>query len=312
VRSEKVEGEKLHEARARAPGAYLAMYSSYTGSIVTDPAWMLVPVDDHLVHRGDGIFETLKAEQGTIYNVRAHLERLERSADALKLNLPESPENIGQRIVETMQAGGQDDVLIRVMVSRGPGSLGVNPYDCPQSQLYIIVAPLPPPFMTRHPEGAHIAFSSVAPKPSPFSDIKSCNYLPNAMMAMEARDRGVDFVLACTSDGFVLEGPTENVAILTVDRRLISPAPPGLLSGTTLERVWTLAESVQDIQYIGREPLRPSDLREAAEVYICGTTTDITAVTQIESEPVGTGHPGPVWKKLHALLRADIVPRTGS
>jgi len=307
MRSDAAYLEKLRVARAGVPGAYLAMYSSYTGGIVTDPALMLVPVDDHLVHRGDGIFETLKAEQGTIYNQQAHLLRLERSATALKLNLPEPLDRIGLRVAETVRAGRQENALIRVIVSRGPGSLGVNPYDSPRSQLYIIVAPLPPSFMTRHPEGAHIAFSSIPPKPSPFSDMKSCNYLPNAMMAMEARDRGVDFVIGLSPDGSALEGPTENVALLTTDGHLLTPTPPGLLLGTTLERVCSLAESVKDIKDIVRTRITPADIRAAAEVYICGTTTDVTAVTLIEGQPVGSGQPGPVWARLHGLLRADIL-----
>src|SRR3989339_153530 len=98
---------------------YYAMYSSVYGGIVTDPVLMTVPIDDHMVHRGDGVFETFKCVRGSIYNMKAHLERLEHSASGLYYKLPWSLTQIGEIVVETVRAGGQKDCLIRLFVSRG-------------------------------------------------------------------------------------------------------------------------------------------------------------------------------------------------
>src|SRR5210317_266833 len=117
---------------------YLAMYSSVLGGVVTDPFLMTIPVDDHMVHRGDGIFEAFKCVNGNIYNLTAHLERLERSARAVYLTLPASLEHITDLVIGTIRIAGARDCLIRLFVSRGPGGFTTNPYECPSSQIYIV------------------------------------------------------------------------------------------------------------------------------------------------------------------------------
>ena len=95
-----------------------AMYASTTAAITTDPQLMTVPVDDHLVHRGDGVFESFKCVEGSIYNLDAHLDRLTCSAEAIGLAVPYTRSRLVQIIVETLRAGGQRDALIRLLLSR--------------------------------------------------------------------------------------------------------------------------------------------------------------------------------------------------
>ena len=123
------------EGLTASPGAssYFAMYSSVWNGLVTDPALMLVPVDDHLVHRGDGVFETFKCLRGRLYNLDAHLRRLEASARAIELRLPWSQAEMVELIVQTVRAGGRRDALVRLLFGRGPGSLGApgcGPWMC--------------------------------------------------------------------------------------------------------------------------------------------------------------------------------------
>ena len=288
---------------------YYAMYSSYAGGIVTDPALMLVPVDDHVVHRGDGVFETLKCVAGGIYNLHAHLERLLHSAEGIQLQAPYTLAELERIIVATTRAGKRSDAQIRVLLTRGPGSLGVNPNDCPDPQLYVIVAPGARPFMETHPEGARIGFSRIPAKPPPFAALKTCNYLPNALMAAEGTARGYDFMVGLTEDDRILEGPTENVALITEDHQLAAPDAPDVLPGTTLERVIALMDmltadgAVRDVTH--RRVTR-TELLRAKEVWICGTSHDLVAVTRVEDTPVGDGAPGPVHARVAPLLAQDI------
>lgn len=287
-----------------------AMYSSIADGIITDPALMNVPVDDHLVHRGDGVFETLKSVQSGIYNFDAHLERLMRSAAGIGLACPWDADHLKALVVATAQAANRPDLLIRLLLARGPGSLGVNPYDCPTPQCYVVAGPLVTPFMQRKPEGAHIGFSDIPPKPPPLANIKHCNYLPNALMAKEARDRGLDFVIGQTSAGTLLEGPTENIAIVDNDHYLVYYESPELLLGTTLERVRECAATLVadgDLQGIRCETITCDRLRAAREVWIAGTSHDLIAVTRVEDQPIGTGTPGPAYQRLAALLINDVT-----
>ncbi len=297
--------------KRRAAGSpYYAMYSSWAGGMVTEPALMLAPIDDHVVHRGDGVFETLKCVNGALYNLGAHLDRLQRSAGVLGLVLPESVADITTRIVETVRAGGRKNCAVRVIVSRGPGSLGVNPYDCPEPQLYVIAAELPSPFMKTHPGGARAGLSAIPARSAPLARIKSCNYLPNVLMKQEAMDRGLDFVIALDENAHVSEGAIENIALIDADRRLVTPAGKRLLDGTTLKRILELAQALDIEDFIrGQDErlLSVNDVLRAREILVFGTTIDVTAVVAFEGQPVGDGTPGPGYEALSARLHEDIL-----
>ncbi|MBM4144118.1 MAG: hypothetical protein FJ225_11090 [Lentisphaerae bacterium] len=288
---------------------YYAMYSSVFGGVVTDPVLMLVPADDHVVHRGDGIFETCKCVDGSIYNMAAHLRRLEESAARLAFALPWAAEEMSRLAVETVRAGGRRDCCVRIIVARGPGSFGVNPRECARPALYIIVYRLGPPFMTAHPGGARAVTSTVPPKPGFFASVKSCNYLPNAIMAMEAADAGADFALGYDERGCLAEGATENVGIVTPGRELVFPEPNRLLRGTTVMRVAELAAPLVRSGALAGVAFRDiprAEAERAAELLIVGTTRDVVAVVEWDGRPVGNGKPGPVQQALNRLLTEEI------
>jgi len=293
---------------------YFAMYSSVYEGIVIDPVLMLVPVDDHLVHRGDGVFESLRCVEGSLYNLGAHLERLAESAKAMSLRLPGGRSGVEQAIVETVRAGGRRDCLVRVLVSRGSGSFGASPYDCPAPQLYVVAAQTPVPFMQAHRGGASLKSSSMPVKQPMFAAAKNCNYLPNALMKKEAVDAGVDFVVGFGEDGRLGEGATESVGIVTADNRLLFPAPGRILRGTTMVRLVELAQDLVREGALADAALRPIPRKEVArapEILIAGTTVDVTAVTSYDGAPVGGGVPGPVYQRLRDLLDADMRTNAG-
>jgi branched-chain amino acid aminotransferase len=289
---------------------YYAMYSSLWAGITTDPLLMTVPLDDHLVHRGDGVFEAFKCVKGRIYNLNAHLARLADSAGSIFLQLPADPATLTRLILETVGAGKHPDCTVRVFVSRGPGGFSVSPSQSPASQLYIVAGKLGLPFMQDHPAGARARSSLIPVKPPPFSSIKSCNYMPNVLMKHEAETWGVDFTVSFDENAFLGEGATENAGIITRDGRLLFPLLDRVLKGTTMLRVAELARDevkAGALKAVAFEHITRQAVAEAAEMILVGTTIDVVAVIEFDGQAIGNGKPGPVATRLNALLGRDVL-----
>lgn len=288
---------------------YLAMYSSVLGGVVTDPFLMTIPVDDHMVHRGDGIFEAFKCVNGNIYNLTAHLERLERSARAVYLTLPASLEQITDLVIGTIRIAGTRDCLIRLFVSRGPGGFTTNPYECPSSQIYIVACNPSVYPEEQSTEGVYIKSSSIPVKKSYFATIKSCNYLPNVLMKKEAVDAGVQYTVSIDENGFLGEGSTENIGLVTPDRTLKFPRFARILKGTTVTRVAELAESLVangKLEQVVFEDITLNEAYSGAEILLFGTTFDILAAVIFDGHAIGSGRPGEIYQLLLELLTRDI------
>ena len=300
----------LEAGRKPYHDGYYAMYSSLLGGIVTNPVLMQLPIDDHLVHRGDGVFDTFKCVDGAIYNLDAHLHRLERSAAAIGTRWPGGVGDIRTLTLETIRAGDHRICSGRVMLARGPGGFGVSPYEPPEPTLYIIAYKLGAPFMEAHPAGASVRRSRVPAKPSQFAEIKNCNYLPNVLMKGEAVDWGVDFVVGYDTDNHLTEGATENVGIVTRSGELVFPRLENILAGTSMLRLMELAQeqvSAGDLKAVTMRDISEQDVLDAAEVLIVGTTLNVVAVCEYEGCAIGRGTPGPVWQLLNGLLERDIL-----
>jgi len=298
--------EALHRP---CQNTYYAMYSSVYGGIVTDPRLMLLPIDDHMVHRGDGVFEALKAVNGNVYNLAAHLDRLVNSARGIALDLPVSLADLKDIILETARVAGHPTCMIRIYVSRGPGGFGVNPYECPAPQLYVVITALGTPFMTLHPEGARLCTSAIPAKSAEMAQIKNCNYAPNVLMKKEAVDRKFDFSMGFDERGFLTEGATENMGIVSQDNRLLFPNLDRILTGTTMLRAMALSqELVREglLTYSGLADITIRDILAARELIIAGTTLNVVAGVEFDGHPIGTGKPGPVYQCLAALLERDM------
>ena len=288
---------------------YLAMYSSVLGGVVTDPFLMTIPVDDHMVHRGDGIFEAFKCVNGNIYNLTAHLERLERSARAVYLTLPASLEHITDLVIGTIRIAGTRDCLIRLFVSRGPGGFTTNPYECPSSQIYIVACNPSVYPEEQSTEGVFIKSSSIPVKRSYFATIKSCNYLPNVLMKKEAVDAGVQYTVSIDENGFLGEGSTENIGLVTPDRTLKFPRFARILKGTTVTRVAELAESLVangKLEQVVFEDITLNEAYSGAEILLFGTTFDILPAVIFDGHAIGSGRPGEIYQLLLELLTRDI------
>lgn len=302
--------EKLKLNKNPHASSYLAMYSSWLGGIVTQPHLMLLPIDDHVVHRGDGVFEAFKVIDGRVYLLNEHLDRLYWSSSKIHLKCPLSRTELTQIIALTIEAAQVKDCMVRLYLTRGPGGFSVNPYDSVGSQLYVVVTTYSPFSTDKMNSGVRVGRSQIPVKPSWLAQVKTCNYIPNVLMKQEAVDRGLDFVVGFDSNNYLTESATENMIIIDEKNNLMRPKLDFILKGTTMIRILSLAEQLVDkengINGIGESSITEDQIFKAKEVMMVGTTLDIISVAEYNGIRIGTSRPGPIWKLLYELLIEDI------
>jgi branched-chain amino acid aminotransferase len=289
---------------------YLAMYSSQWQGATRDPQLMMIPADDHLVHRGDGVFEVMRCIRGRIYQMEEHLKRLDRSAEAISLPRPSEYPRLRDLIKETAALGGEKECLVRVLLSRGPGSFSVNPFDCPQSQLYINTVRFKPLPDETYRRGVSACISSVPIKKAFFARIKSCDYLPNVLMKIEAARLGCAYAVSLDEQGCLAEGATENICVLGQDLVLVFPSFQRTLAGTTAARVNLLARRLVSeglLKDVVFADIRPEDAYGAREILLTGTSINILPVVSLDGRTIGDGRPGAVFRRLLDLLIEDMT-----
>jgi branched-chain amino acid aminotransferase len=291
---------------APRPGSesVLAFYDHRLGVIGTDPRLLLIPLDDHLVHRGDGVFETLKFLGRRLYQVKPHFDRMERSASAIFLEPPCPWAEVADLAMEVCRASQADDGLVKVLVGRGPGGFTVDPAECPTPSLTIVVFKLRPKSAAVFERGVTAFRTSIPAKQNYLARIKSIDYLPNVLMKREANARGEDYPVCYDERGFLAEGATENICIVDAAGRLVVPDMTNVLTGTTLLRAVELLQGEVETVFTG---IREEDIAAAREMFILGTTNDCLSIVRYNGHPVGDGRPGPISRRLKSLILADIA-----
>lgn len=303
--------DKISQRKYPAQSSYRAFYSSWWGGIVKDPVFFILPIDDHMVHRGDGVFEALKFINGRCFLLKEHLQRLFTSAQKIGLTSPQwNEESIKKVILETIQASSLSQGLVRLYFSRGPGHFSANPYDSIEAQLYVVITDLTIPSAEKYEKGASLKVSKIPVKDSFLAQIKSCNYLINVLMKKEAVDAKVDFTIGVDERGFVTESSTENVMLLDSENRLCHPPLEIILRGTTLMRTFQLAQSLiasGEIAGCMEKQLTLDDFKSAKEIMIVGTTWDVLPVGNFEGQVYSERK---ISKKLLELLRDDMMAKS--
>ena len=289
--------------------SYLAMYSSWYQGIVIDPALMLVPVDDHLVHRGDGIFEAFKCTNWNIYALDRHLERMKHSLATSGLECPVDRSHLIEIIRETVRAGNAPDCIIRVFISRGPGSFTASPYDTVGSQLYVVVTEYIPTPKERYEKGVTLVTVGVPVKSDYFATVKNCNYLPNVLMKKAATDTGADYPISLDERGFLAEGATENIGIVTGKGELLIPRFLRTLRGITVTRTLELARQMlgKELTVVAEADITRELAYAASEMLVFGTSFNILPVVEYDGRMIGNGKPGPIFGKLLEMIADDVA-----
>lgn len=297
--------EKLRSKTVLSQNKYYAYYSSWLGGITTDPHYMLLPIDDHMVHRGDGVFEAMKAVNRSVYLIDEHIKRLFESAEKISLKSSYTPDKLKALILALLKQSKQDSAIIRLFLSRGPGNFSVNPYDPPESQLYIIATELAQTSPEIYYTGVKAGISHIPVKQSWMSQIKSCNYLSNVLMKKESIDRKLDFTVGVDPNGYITESATENVLIVDKSGTLTHPPLENILKGTTMLRASELARENNIPTNI--RPISVAELESVQEIILAGTTLDILSIVEFEGKKIHNGLPGPISLKLNQLIQEDIA-----
>jgi branched-chain amino acid aminotransferase len=251
-----------------------------------------VSVFDHGFLYGDGVFEGIRVYDGNVFRMKEHIERLYESAKTIALQIPQSPEEMTQATLDTVAANGLRDAYIRLVVSRGPGDLGIDPEKCTKPSVVIIVGSI-----ALYPEelyrtGISIVTSSVPRIPNQCLDprVKSLNYLNNIMAKIEAKQAGVPEALMLNRSGRVAECTADNIFICRRGKLRTPDLMEGALGGVTRLAVLELAREA-GIK-TKEQKLGLHDLYNAEECFLTGTGAEIMPVVCIDGRTIGDGKPG--------------------
>src|SRR6516165_9347930 len=266
-----------------------------------------ISVFDHGLLYGDGIFEGIRAYNGRVFKLREHIDRLYCSAKALLLTIPISHAEMMEAVVETCRRNQIHDGYIRLLVTRGVGTLGLNPNRCKNPSVIIIADKIqlyPPELYTRGME--IVTVPTVRSLHSALNPaIKSLNYLNNILAKLEANLAGCEEAVMLNAEGYVAECTGDNLFIVKNGALLTPPLSAGALYGITRQVVMELADEVG--LKVSEPNLTRYDLFNADECFLTGTGAEIVPVVKIDGRVIGTGKPGPITHKLvteyHALTK---------
>ena len=258
----------------------------------------LIPVTDHGLLYGDGLFEGIRVYGGRVFRLDDHLARLQAGARAIGLALPFEPARIRAIVLETVAAYGEPEAYVRLLVTRGEGALGVDPTTCENPRLVCLVAGIRLYPEEKLRQGIDLVTSSLRRPPPDVLDprVKSLNYLNNVLAKQEARRQGADEALLLNTEGRVAEAAVANVFCAHYGEIATPPVSEGVLDGITRR---TLLELAGTLGIPATERcLTRFDLFAADEVFLTGSGAGIVPVRTLDGRVLGSGRPGPLWEKL--------------
>src|SRR6266516_962948 len=271
-----------------------------------------ISVFDHGLLYGDGIFEGIRAYNGRVFKLTEHIDRLFCSAKAILLKIPLSHGEIVRAVVETCRRNKIRDGYVRLLVTRGAGTLGLNPNRCKNPSIIIIADKIQLYPAELYQRGMEIItvpttrnlHSALNPA------IKSLNYLNNILAKIEANNAGCEEAIMLNAEGFVSECTGDNIVIVKAGQMLTPPLSAGALHGITRRVVMEIAE---ESGYRVAEPnLTRYDLFNAEECFLTGMGAEIVPIVKIDGRVIGNGKPGSVTQKLvgqyHALTKVSGEP----
>ena len=257
-----------------------------------DPSLMVLPFDDHMVHRGHGIFDTAGLVNGKLYDLEAHLDRFLLSAERSKLRLPASRAEMREIVLKTAAVSGKRDGSIRYWLSSGPGSLELTPAAGAAPGFFVMVfagLTYPERWLT---EGVRVMTTTYPIKAPIYAITKATNYLPNVLMQMEAKEAGFDNGVFIDADGHVGESSNMNVAFVTRDGVLAHPKFDHVLAGCTSLRLLELAESLREQELLKAIEVRDvtvAEARASREMLLMGSSVKVASIVQWDDRKIGEG-----------------------
>ena len=271
-----------------------------------------ISVFDHGLLYGDGIFEGIRAYNGRVFKLAEHIDRLFYSAKAILLKIPLSRMEIVRAVIETCRRNRIRDGYIRLVVTRGAGTLGLNPNRCKNPSIIIIADKIQLYPAELYERGMEIItvpttrnlHSALNPA------IKSLNYLNNILAKIEANNAGCEEAIMLNAEGFVSECTGDNIFIVKAGQMLTPPLSAGALYGITRGVVIELAR--EDGLTVAEPNLTRYDLFNADECFLSGTGAELIPIVKIDGRVIGAGKPGPITRRLvdkyHALTKVSGEP----
>jgi branched-chain amino acid aminotransferase len=303
----------VHSPKSRTEGsetarAAAAAFKIWINGKLYEKQDAKISVYDHGLLYGDGVFEGLRSYGGQVFRLDRHLERLWNSAKAILLEIPISRDEMARAVNETLKANGLDDGYVRLIVTRGAGSLGLDPHRTADPQVIVITD-----YITVYPEELYrqgleiITASTLRNHPAALNPrIKSLNYLNNILAKIEAMQAGCMEALMLNQKGEVAECTADNIFLVRGGVLSTPPTDAGVLEGITRDAVIELARGAG--LEVREAPITRHDVYIADECFLTGTAVEVIAVVKVDSRPIGSGTPGPITRDLkerfHKLTRS--------
>ena len=265
-----------------------------------------VSVYDHAVLYGDGVFEGIRVYNGRIFECKLHMDRLWDCAERIRLTIPYTREEIIQAMEACIAENKVETGYIRLVVTRGFGDLGLNPFNCPKPTVFCIADTIALYPQEMYEKGLKVIKSSYRRPPADMLDprVKSLNYLNNIRAKMEAIDNGCLEAVMLNEAGNVAECTGDNIFILKDGKMFTPDIESGILVGVTRAVVIMLAKRM-GLEVVETK-LKFEDLLAADEMFLTGSAAEVIAVTQIDETVLGSGKAGEVTMKLLASFREYI------
>lgn len=275
----------------------------YVNGKLVDSQAAVVSVFDHGLLYGDGVFEGIRVYNSTVFKLQEHVDRLYESALAIRLEIPMSRDDMAKAVNSTVAANGLKEGYVRLVVTRGAGTLGLDPRRCSNPQIIIIADTISLYPREMYENGLKLITAStlrnhsgaVSPR------IKSLNYLNNILAKIEGTDADCVEALMLNHKGEVAECTGDNIFIVKNGVLKTPPTDAGILEGITRNAVMDLAREAG--VEVREATLLRHDIYVADECFLTGTAAEVIAVVSLDGRPIGTGKPGPVTKDLLARFQ---------
>ncbi|HAW96712.1 MAG TPA: branched-chain-amino-acid transaminase [Phycisphaerales bacterium] len=264
-----------------------------------------IGVLDHGLLYGDGCFEGIRVYNGRIFKLQSHLERMWQSAERIRLDLPFTHEVIADAVRETVEVNGVTNGYVRLVFTRGVGTLGLHPFLCPKPSVFVIAdtIKLYPPELYEEGMKIIVADRPRIPRECLDPQIKSLNYLNNILAKIEAIDAGVLEALMLNIDGWVSECTGDNIFVVKDGRLSTPPVDAGILDGIT--RRFVMNELCPALGLpIEERMMRLEEVLDADEVFLTGTAAEVIGVSRVGDHVIGGGGVGSITTRLVEEFRA--------
>jgi branched-chain amino acid aminotransferase len=283
----------------------------YIDGVFYEQSEAKISVFDHGLLYGDGVFEGIRFYHNRVFRLDAHINRLWDSAKAIALEMPISRSELIAATLETIRLNDLHDGYIRLVVTRGIGSLGLSPDSCRRPSIVIIAATI-----SLYPESLYhkgltmVTCATRRTAPAALSPrVKSLNYLNNVLAKIEAQQAGAAEGIMLNEQGYVAECTGDNIFVVKHGLLLTPSVNSGILAGVTRQVVFELAQ--KNGFPIREQDLTRYDIFVADECFLTGTAAEVIPAVQLDRRTIGTGQPGPITLKLIEDFR-ELTRSTGT